>query len=264
MKQFKIRCSAISQIMGIGKDAKPITEIQLGKIKELQEKPKLTEKQNNDLQDLIAKRDHKPTINEILPETCKNYLETWAKEQLYNRRKDFYSKYCDKGTTCEPASIEFLSEQLGWGFVLKNEQQFENDFMTGEPDVVLPTAIKEIKNSWDCFTFPLFDTEPDKAHVWQVQGYMALTGATEAQICYVLMDMPEHLIQRQVNFEAHKLGLMELDAETEAEIREQYLYSKLAPELRIKAFTIYRSEEAIAAIEQRVKECREYLQTLKF
>lgn len=220
MKQFKIRCSAIAQIMKNDRSGK-----QMG-------------------------------------ETAKTWIEQWVKEQLYDRHKEFYSKYTDKGTTVEQASIDYLSDVLKWGFVLKNEDYFENDFMCGTPDVFVAKSIKEIKNSWDCFTFPLFDTEPNKDHVAQVQGYMALTGAEYAEICYVLMDMPEHLIQKQVYYEAAKLGLLELDAETEANIREQYLYSKLPPELRVKRFIIQRDDAYISAVNERVILCRQYISEL--
>ena len=220
MKHFKIRCSAIAQIMKNDRSGK-----QMG-------------------------------------ETAKTWIEGWVKEQLYNRKKDFYSKYTDKGITCEQSSIDYLSDVLKWGFVLKNEEYFENDFMTGSPDVFFGNSIKEIKNSWDCFTLPLFDENPNKDQVAQVQGYMALTGAEYAEICYVLMDMPEHLIQKQVYIEASKLGLMELDAETEAEIREQYLYSKLSPELRVKRFIIQRDNDFIEAVNERVLLCRQHVDTL--
>ena len=262
MKEFKIRCSAIAQIMGFGKDARPITTKQLERITELDGKEKLTDKQASELIELRSKRDKKPTIDELLPVTAQTWLKKWVKEQLYERRKEFYSKYTDKGISVEQDSIDYLAENLKWGFVLKNEKYFENNHMTGSPDVFVGKWIKEVKNSWDFDTFPLFDTEPNPDHVCQVQGYMALTGAESAEICYVLMDMPEHLIQKMVYAEASKLGVLELDNEMESEIREQYLYSKLPPHLRIKRFIVHRDNDFIQSVNERVEVCRKYIETL--
>lgn len=222
MKEFKIRCSSIAEIMTNDRSGKA-----MGK-------------------------------------TSQSYCEVWLKEQLYERRKTFYSKYCEKGTQAEDASIQFIAEQLNLGFVLKNEQYYYNKYMHGIPDIVLPEFVIEVKNCWDCFTFPLFSDAPEKSHWEQTQGYMELTGKDKAIICYVLSDMPEDLIQKEIWNEARRMGLLELEPEMEADIREQFLYSKCEPKLRLKTFEITKDADFIASIYSRVTECRQYLQTLKF
>jgi hypothetical protein len=106
---FKIRCSAIGQIMTNSK----------------------------------AK-------NETLSQTAKTYLEMWAKEQVYGRRQEIKSKYLDKGNQVEQKGIEFINKHLFPNdFMLKNDIHFDNDYMTGTPDVIMQDLIIDIKSSWD-------------------------------------------------------------------------------------------------------------------
>ena len=136
MKQFKIRCSAIGQIM-----TNPRTK------------------------------------KEYLSKTTASYCEEWLKEQIYGRKKEFTSKYTNKGNIVEQSSLDFVASELGYGSLVKNEESFMNDFLTGTPDAILDDHIIDVKNSWDCFTFPLFfNNVPNKAYYWQAQGYLALTG----------------------------------------------------------------------------------------
>jgi hypothetical protein len=195
MKQFKIRCSAIGQIM-----ANSRTKGQLSK-------------------------------------TAQSYAQEWVKEQIYGRRKDISSKYMTKGNIVEDESIDFLAEAQDYGFLVKNEQHFENDFLTGTPDVITKDEVIDMKNSWDCFTFPLFyDSLPNKDYFYQLQGYMALTGLSKAKLVYTLMNTPE-----------------ELGGDNYDDIDIKY---------RIKSFEIERDEKVIEEIYKRVLEVREYINKL--
>jgi hypothetical protein len=78
---------------------------------------------------------------------------------------------------------------------------------------------------------------------------MALLGLDKAKLVYVLMDMPEEQIEREIMYNGGKY--------------EDFIYSDLAPELRLKVYEVERDELLIEAIENRVIECREYLETIK-
>lgn len=222
MENFKIRCSAIGQLMTNDRSGK-----NMGK-------------------------------------TAYSYIEQWVKEQLYNRRKEFYSKQTDKGLTVENDAIQFAAEQENWGMVFKNEQHFESEFLTGTPDVILADKVIDIKSSWDCFTFPLFENIIDKSYWWQLQGYMILTGKPKAELIYCLMDMPLHLLEREFNYKRNELGLIELEPEQEEEIISKNTYSHLPAFLRIKKYEIEKDAEAEKAIIERVKIARGYINQLKF
>ena len=134
LPEFKIRCSAIGQIMTNSR-----TKGQLSK-------------------------------------TAQSYVETWIKEQIYKRRKVITTKYMDKGNMVENESISFAGRVLN-ADITKNEQRYENELLIGTPDVITEDYVIDVKNSWDCFTFPLFyENVPNKDYFYQAQGYMALTG----------------------------------------------------------------------------------------
>lgn len=178
--------------------------------------------------------------SEILSQTCKSYLQTWLKEQLYQTKKTIQSKYLVKGTEVEDIAIDYYSEFKGLGFVLKNQDYFENDYMKGTPDL-LPDldTVYEFKSSWDCFTFPLFETDIDKSYWMQTQVYMHLTSRKKAVLVYTLQNTPDEL-----------------------EWDESADYSDLPASLRIKEFEIQYDIDFINSVEERVKECRLYIEEL--
>lgn len=209
--EFKIRCSAIGQIMTNSR-----TKGQLSK-------------------------------------TAQSYVETWIKEQIYKRRKVVTTKYMDKGNIVEEESISFAGRVLN-ADIIKNEQRYENDFLVGTPDVITEDYVIDVKNSWDCFTFPLFyENVPNKDYYYQAQGYMALTGLSHYKLIYTLLDTPDSLIEREFKYAS------ELDYDTFA---KDYRYSEIDEAYRIRIFEIERDDDVIAAINGRVIECRNYINNL--
>lgn len=195
--------------------------------------------------------------------TAQTYCETWIKEQLYNSKKEFSTKHTQKGNECEDNSIDFIADYFALGMLMKNDQYFENDFLTGTPDIVLPEHIIDVKNSWDCFTFPLFDTEiPTKDYEWQLQGYMWLTGRINAKLIYVLSDTPAHLIEKEAYYWCKANGYDELDMDIYQKFAERMTYKDTPADLKIKVFAFARDDEKIAQIQERVLMCREYIKGL--
>lgn len=191
-----------------------------------------------------------------LGKTGESYCQEWLKEQLYNRKKEFSNKYTDKGITVEDNALDYIAENLDYGMLLKNDKYFENDFITGTPDAILKDHIIDVKSSWDCFTFPLFEEElPNKDYYWQAQGYMDLVGIDKFKLIYVLMDTPVHIIEKEFNYN----NALELDYD---EFEKKYKYSDVESNLRIKVFEINRNDEDIKKIYARVKECRDYINSL--
>ena len=176
--------------------------------------------------------------SETLSQTCISYLEQWVKEQLYNTKKQINSKYLTKGNEVEIEAIEYYAEAKDLGFVLKNQDYFENDFITGTPDLITNGVVYDFKSSWDCFTFPLFETKVDKNYEAQLQGYMSLTGLKNAKLVYTLQNTPDQL-----------------------QWDEPIDYSIYPENLRIKEFEIAYDSEFIERVNNRVIECRKYINT---
>lgn len=176
---------------------------------------------------------------EILSETTKNYLHDWIKEIIYGQKKQIDSKYISKGIEYEDMAIDKAIEWLDLPFTVKNKKKFEDDFFTGEPDLLLDDTVVDIKNSWDCWTFPLFENEiPTKGYYYQLQIYMHLTGLKKAKLVYVLLNTPETKYTTEID------------------------YSNVDTKYRIKCYDFEYDSEAIEQIKKRVIESRDYILTI--
>lgn len=199
----------------------------------------------------------------VLSETAKTYCQNWVKEQLYDRQREISNKYMEKGNIVEDNSIDFISEILDLGFLIKNETYYENDHLTGTPDVILKDSVIDVKNSWDCFTFPLFDEDiKNKDYMYQLQGYMELTGRKDAKLIYILSDTPLNLIEREAYYWCKNNGYDELDMGIYKSFLEKMTYKTIDKDLKYKIFNIQKDEEIIKSINERVEMCRNYIKTL--
>jgi hypothetical protein len=255
MKKFKIRCSAIGNIVGgnVG-----LTDKQQSDLKALEEKDKLTALQEIKIYELKEKRD-----NPVLPIGAKTYCKDWLKGQLLDYRYEFSSKYTDKGNIMEDEAIDFIAEHLGYGMLMKNEERKSDEWMQGECDVELNELIIDVKNSWDASTFPMFENEvPNESYDWQLQGYMNLYDKPKARLIYCLMDTPEHLIERDARWDSIRQGYEELEKSVYDKFVKNLTYPNVDPKLRIKVFDIERDDSKIQKIKDRVILCREYIDEL--
>lgn len=217
--------------------------------------------------DLLAKKTAKP----ILSPGAKTYLKTLFKEITFQRTEELKSKYLDKGIIQEPVSIEALSEFHGVDYE-KNEERFENEYLSGEPDIISGNEVIDIKSSWDYTTFPMFDEElENKAYYWQIQAYMYLLekrGVVKGRICYVLTDTPEQLIYEEKKRVSWKLGLIsedlafDLPEDLEFEIERNLTYGDIPQEGRIKEFPIEKNEKDIELMKSMIVMARAYLEEL--
>lgn len=224
MKQFKIRASQVGQIMTMPRLKK---DIELGK----------------------------------LSKTAETYCKNWLKEQFYNRKAEFSSKYTEKGLIMEDESIDFLADFLNLGLLIKNDQFFENDFITGTPDIILNDVVIDVKNSWSWETFPLFETNiPNKDYYYQLQAYMILTGKEKAQLIYTLTNTPLHLIEKDAYYYAKNNG-HEYDDIIDEHIKKM-TYSDVDDNLKIKIFDIEKDDQFEDKLISQVEKCRKYITKL--
>ncbi len=177
--------------------------------------------------------------SETLSQTTKSYLEEWVKEQIYGVKKQINSKYLQKGLALEDQAIEFYSVAMDKDFMIKNLDKFDDDFFTGTPDCMHEGVVYDFKTSWDCFTFPLFDQEPDMGYYYQLQVYMHLTGLRKAKLVYTLQDTPEFMTYEEPVSYAHV----------------DYKY-------RVKEFEIDFDPAVIETAKEKIQECRDYVKEL--
>jgi len=168
---------------------------------------------------------------------CTTYLKDWYAEKMFGERDEIRSKYLDKGNWCENEAIEEVGNYLNIFGICKNNTFYENDYITGTPDVVESDFIIDTKCSWDGKTFlDTVTSEINKDYWYQLQSYMILTGLSKAKLAYVLLDTPS-----DVNF-----GI-------------EVIYSNIPIENRICINDIDLDLELENLIKEKVLKCREWL-----
>lgn len=268
VKKFKIRCHAINEIMAgtIG-----LTEAQEKELWELAARKEqaeqgvdkvkpLTTIMEAKLKALLYKRD-----NPELPQGAKTYVKKWLRQQLFDRKPDFKAIVIEKGLACEPMGIALVSEILGVELT-KNDVFFENEFMEGEPDIIEykgqePEKIRDIKNSWDLYTFPMFEDEiPNDDYELQLQGYMILTGAKKASLDYTLINTPDPLMYLDLKKVYYQSGGLAEDwtPERYEALYPNYRFDDIPKHLRLKSFEFELDPTLEAKIEERVLLCRKF------
>lgn len=233
MKQFKIRAHAVSKIMGrIG-----LTDSQESYLMELHTrkydpnaKP-LTKKMEQDLSELIHKRD-----NAKLPDTAVSYLQEWYSGE----EKQLRSKEIEKGLMCENECIQFMAHVLELGIAEKNRERFEDEYKSGEPDVLITDAVIDVKSPFDRRTLQAKCTGMENDYWWQGLTYCLLTKRNRFIIFYGLMDTDE-----SVNY------------------GEEVIYSDLPDNERWIAYEVTFTDAQLAEydkqINDRVMLCRDWL-----
>lgn len=255
---FKARPSKIGAIMTEARGA-TITEKQLAELEGLLAKVKLTEKQAEKRDQLIAKRDAKPELSK----TAQTVVEEQLLKDVFGINREFWSKETDKGNECEQDSIDLLKKVGGLFGIEKNEETFENDFLRGTPDVLGDDPVIDVKTPWSGSTFPWFaDQLPDKAYEWQLRGYMALTGRKVGYVAYCLTNATEDIIQDEIRRTCWREKIIEPTDEQvdeiETRVRWQMEFDHVPDPLRVKLFKVEHDEKAEQAIRDRVELCREY------
>lgn len=196
-----------------------------------------------------------------LSKTPRSYLDQIFKEHLYGVTNQIQSRYIEKGIMVEQESIELYSRVTGKKFE-KNDERFDNHFITGEPDIIGDELI-DIKSSWSHSTFPFTESDvPNKDYYWQMQGYMALTNKDTSKLVYCLVDTPDELIHHELKSIRSKLGVIELPEELEEEIWNSMRFASIKEQYRIKEFVIERNQDDIDKIYRRVEIARDYLNNL--
>jgi hypothetical protein len=195
-------------------------------------------------------------------ETAKTIIKEWYVSQLTGKQKEIKSKYFDRGNAMEEFAIARVAKYYNCELE-KNEIQLENEYFTGTFDARTIDRVIDTKVPFDAFTFPFFDTKIDSDYYAQLQIYMNLTGLRKASLCYCLENGSEEQIER-LSWQISKvLGKDEPDINDWEEAEKQLSYDHLPENLRIKVFEFEYDETFIEKAIQRVKDARDYLETIK-
>ena len=132
--------------------------------------------------------------DEILSVGAKTVISKMAKEFIYGYEEVISSKYMEKGIRVEGRSIDLLNSVLLTSYE-KNEERRNNEWITGEADIVADDQIIDIKSNWSLSTFPATPEDgQDKKYEWQGRAYMMLWDKPKFEIAYCMVSTPEDLI----------------------------------------------------------------------
>lgn len=200
---------------------------------------------------------------EVLSQTAKTYVQDLVLLEKYGIRKEFSSRYTDKGNDVEELSIALVNDVLNYKFIYKNDEHFENDWVTGTPDVNTDEVLIDVKSSWDASTFPFFETElPNKDYYYQLQGYMWLTGKQESVLAYCLIDTPLEMVDSEVRRAHWNALIIGEDEQLRKEVESKHKFGHIPNNRRVKYWFVQRDEQVIEQIKERVELCREYYKLL--
>jgi hypothetical protein len=202
--------------------------------------------------------------SEVLSSTCIDELIKIYAKVKYGRSRDTTSKYLEKGIAMEEEAITLYSK-FKRDYFVNNKARMSNDFITGEWDILKSEVVTDTKCSWDLITF-LKASKDDlkKDYFYQLHGYMALTGAKSAVVAYCLVNTPENLIQSEIKSTWYKLGCPDESSKEFQEISEEIQmlgkYDDIPVQERVFEFNIERDEAIIQRINDRVIQCRQWMQ----
>lgn len=157
MKDFRIRCSALGNIM-----ANPTAAaVKAGK---------------------------------VLSAGAETWIRALAREDIFGVEVTVSTKYTEKGLMVEQDSIDLYNRVHGT-MLVKNTERRTDDILTGEADLVGNEMGVDIKSSWSVATFPILPSDcEDSLYLWQARGYMRLWNLPRWQVAYCLVDTPDKLI----------------------------------------------------------------------
>ncbi len=231
-----------------------------------------------------AKKDEAPKMGDTAKTLCH---EIWAQE-VWSRKQFISSKYMEKGNTCEEDSLTLLSNTDNFLYNKYKGEMLQNEFIKGHPDIVVPeTVVIDIKSKWDLHTFTAAKQKNklEKAHEWQLRGYMWLTGIKKAVLINTLVNSTPKLIDDEKRKMMYALNCSDTDPEyieaakqievnmiyDMAEFAEMYDYYILEStewkydipiERRIHRIELEHDDALITELKIRVVDAREYIKTL--
>jgi hypothetical protein len=206
-----------------------------------------------------------------LTKTIRSAIRKKFVEKITDTRKDIHSKYLDKGVSCEPESTKLLQTTIypiskGNAVLKAIKERKENEYISGETDIIKDGIVYDLKNAYDEYTFA--EAELSSKYEWQLTGYMWLNNLNKARLFYTLNNMPEHLIQKEEqnlfysrdvyyegDFDPKYMEACRL-------LRERYKYDRLPLWERFKLWDIQLDESRIPIIIDAVNSARGYMNEL--
>lgn len=140
-----------------------------------------------------------PRSGKGLSETAKARIEKDVKRELYGFYRELGTPEIRKGRECEDEAIHLIGS-IHCASFKKNTERRENQWLTGEPDIIWRDYLRDMKCSWDIDTHPLtvtraYEKSKKAGYDWQMRGYMMLWGLPRAYVDFLMIPTPLHLLR---------------------------------------------------------------------
>lgn len=170
----------------------------------------------------------------------------------------------EKGTAMEAEAIQLL-EEINKTAYIRPQESSKNEFLLGKCDAIDPKKeeIVETKVLWSMDTF-MGNYKKLPIKIWyQVQGYMDVYNLKRAQVYYVIMNTPVHLLERERARIWQKYLFGEIDREKYEEENERfdlaYTYNTIPAKRRIINFEVDYCAAIFPKVYRRVERGRLWL-----
>lgn len=169
-----------------------------------------------------------------------------------------------KGTELEGEAIQFIQELHGTKLEIP-ENSTGNEFLFGKCDAIDRSRkeIIEAKVIWSMDTYMSNYRQLPKKVWYQVQGYMDIHQLERAQVYYVILNTPAHLLERERAKFWEKYQYGEIDKEKYLEESERfdlaYTINTIPKKRRFINFEVNYCPELFPKVYRRIEKARDWL-----
>ena len=173
---------------------------------------------------------------ENLSQGAKTYIRQVAKQDFFGYRVELDNKYINKGKDQEQDSIDLLNA-VRFTKYHKNIFRLEDEYLTGECDILADDRVIDIKTSWNLETWPATPGEAhDNDYEWQGRAYLMLYEREIFELVFCLVTTKDEFLNQWEQIDLHRVDhiapekritsvIYERDLEKEELIREKLIFA---------------------------------------
>jgi hypothetical protein len=173
---------------------------------------------------------------ENLSQGAKTYIRQVAKQDFFGYRVELDNKYINKGKDQEQDSIDLLNAVRFTNYH-KNIFRLEDEYLTGECDILADDRIIDVKTSWNLETWPATPGEAhDNEYEWQGRAYLMLYEREIFELVFCLVTTKDEFLNQWEQIDLHRVDhiapekritsvIYERDLEKEELIREKLIFA---------------------------------------
>ena len=173
---------------------------------------------------------------ENLSQGAKTYIRQVAKQDYFGYRVELDNKYINKGKDQEQDSIDLLNSVRFTNYK-KNDVRIEDEYMTGECDILAEDRVIDIKTSWNLETWPATPGEAhDNDYEWQGRAYLMLYEREIFELVFCMVTTKDEFLNQWEQIDLHRVDhiapekritsvIYERDLEKEQLIREKLIFA---------------------------------------